>query len=96
MLTYQVKIKVDAAIENQWLHWMKSTHVPDVIGTGLIRSFQILKSTSENQLYHFHYHFNSLEDYHHYQKQFAPKLKAHPQEKFPNRFKAERELWNWI
>ena len=24
MLTYQVKIKVDAAIENQWLHWMKS------------------------------------------------------------------------
>lgn len=96
MLTYQVKIKVDKAIEGQWLQWMKSSHVPDVIGTGLIRSFQILKSTTESQLYHFHYHFNSLEDYRHYEKHYAPKLKAHPQEKFPNQFESERDLWNWV
>jgi len=96
MITYQVKIKVDESVEKKWLLWMKTEHVPDVIGTGLIRSFQILKSASEDQLYHFDYHFNSIEDYHHYRKEFAPKLKAHPLEKFPNQFTAERELWDWV
>ena len=96
MLTYQVKIKIEPAVEKEWLHWMKTIHVPDVIATGLIRSFQILKPSGENQLYLFHYHFNSVEDYHHYRAQFAPMLKAHPHKKFPNQFKVERDLLHWI
>jgi len=96
MLTYQVKIKIDASVESEWLAWMKIKHVPDVIATGLIKSFQILKPESKEQLYLFHYHFESRKDYERYQKEFASELKTHPTEKFPNRFTAERELLEWI
>ena len=96
MLTYQVKIKVDLSIEEEWLEWMKTKHVPDVIGTGLIRSFQILKPESEEQLYLFHYHFETQEDYETYKSDFAPVLKGHPKEKFPNQFTAERAIFKWV
>ena len=95
MLTYQVKIKVDASIEKAWLHWMKTTHVPDMIATGLIRSFQVLKS-QQACTYLFHYHFESKRDFDDYYKNYAPTLKKHPAQKFPNQFEAERELLEWI
>ena len=96
MLTYQVKINVNESIEQEWLQWMKTVHVPDVIGTGLVKSFQILKPDSEECVYLFHYHFESREDYMLYQKDFAPKLKVHPMKKYPNQFTAEREIFQWI
>jgi hypothetical protein len=92
MLIYQVKIIVSASIEEEWLQWMKTVHVPDMIATGLIRSFTILKPAEMEQVYLFHYYFDSDSDYEHYQKQYAPKLKEHPTKKYPNQFKAERSV----
>lgn len=96
MLTYQVKINVHPSIEAAWLQWMKTEHVPDVIATGCICSFQILKSDSEPQTYRFHYHFRNTEEYMRYQKDFAPDLKVHPRKKFSNQFVAKREIFQWI
>ena len=96
MLTYQVKIRVQKSVEPEWLHWMKTEHVPDVIATGLVRSFQLLKPKSSEQVYVFHYHFGSPQDLERYQRDFAPALKDHPHQKFPNQFEAEREVFQWI
>jgi hypothetical protein len=96
MLTYQVKIKVEANIEAEWLQWMKTAHIPDMIATGLIQSFQIMKADSETCLYLFHYQFGSISDYQYYEQEFAPALKAHPVEKVPNQFTAEREVLHWV
>ena len=96
MITYQVKITVEQAIEAEWLQWMKTAHVPDVIGTGLVKSFHILKPESEGSMYLFHYQFDTKADYDNYQDNFAPKLKAHPAQKYPNQFSAEREIFQWV
>ena len=96
MLTYQVKLRVQSSIESEWITWMKTHHVPDVISTGLVRSFHILKPSSEEHLYLFHYHFESTADYDTYQRDHAPNLKAHPAKEFPNQFSAERETFHWI
>ena len=96
MLTYQVKITVEPAIETEWLHWMKTTHVPDVIATGLLKSYQILKAEEPAHTYYFHYHFEGDPDYQQYQEQHAPGLKEHVLQKFPNQFKAERMLFRWV
>lgn len=100
MLTYQVKItlndSVKVSIEEEWLHWMKTRHVPDVIATGLIKSFQILKPDASAQTYFFHYHFQDEEDYKQYQEQHAPALKVHVAAKYEGRFIAERSLLRWI
>jgi len=92
MLIYQVKIIIDGSVEKQWLQWMKTVHVPDVIATGLIRSFHILKPEETTLVYLFHYYFNSSKDYEHYNKQYAPKLKEQPAKKYPNQFRVERSL----
>lgn len=96
MITYQVRIKIEESVEEEWLKWMKTKHVPDVIGTGLVKSFQILKPDSENTLYLFHYHFDSRGDFESYQKDFAPGMKARPAKAFPDQFIAEREVFQWI
>lgn len=96
ILTYQVKIRVEPSIETTWLKWMKTKHVPDVIATGLVRSFQILKPETTAHTYFFHYHFESKLAFETYKEKFAPKLKQHPQDKFPNQFEAERTVFQWI
>ena len=44
MLIYQVEITCLPEIEPEFLEWMRTRHVPDVIGTGLVKSFQVLKA----------------------------------------------------
>ncbi len=34
MIIYNVTVKVDPSIEEDWLEWMRSTHIPDVMQTG--------------------------------------------------------------
>ncbi|MEO1054311.1 MAG: DUF4286 family protein [Bacteroidota bacterium] len=96
MITYEVKITVETAVVSSWLHWMKTVHVPDVIATGLVRSFQIMQSRDRSNEFTFHYHFDHQDDLDVYNKDYAPALKAHPQEKFPDKFKAERAIYDWI
>ena len=96
MITYQVTINVDAEIESEWLSWMKTEHVPDVIATGLVCAFHILQSESSKGVYLFHYQFISRADFETYQSSYAPELKRHPAQKFPNSFNVERDVFLWI
>jgi len=96
MITYQVKITIDPSVENEWLHWMKTVHVPDVIACGLVRTFQILKPTTTEHLYHFNYNFDSHGAFEKYKQEFAPELKEDVLLKYPNLFTSEREIFDWI
>ena len=96
MITYKVKITIDPSIEDEWLHWMKTAHVPDVIATGLVRGFQILKPTTQEYLYHFNYNFDSHSEFDKYKQEFAPELKEDVLQKYPNLFTSEREMFDWI
>ena len=35
MILYNVTIKVDHDIHDEWMEWMKQTHIPQVLETGL-------------------------------------------------------------
>ena len=35
MIIYNVTVNVDLDVHDQWLQWMKATHLPDVMATGL-------------------------------------------------------------
>lgn len=96
MITYEVIINLDSEIESKWVKWMKKTHIPEVISTGLIVSFSFLKPLEIKQQYILHYLFKSMQDYKKYEFEFAPKLKADTITTFPNQFKAERKIYNWV
>ena len=96
MIIYQVKVVVQAEIEEEWLHWMKTKHVPDLLATGLVLSSQVMKSLDEPHSYYFSYHFNNLDDYQQYLQQYAPELKSHPLKLFGDKFTATRELFEIV
>jgi hypothetical protein len=43
MLVYNVTIKVDAAIAEEWLSWLQEEHVANVMATKCFSSYKILR-----------------------------------------------------
>jgi len=93
MIIYQVSISISSTVEAEWLAWMKTKHVPDLIATGLISSYHILKPQSNDHKYVFNYHFRTQADYELYHKDHGPKLKADVIERYDGQFTAEREIY---
>jgi hypothetical protein len=95
MYIYNVTVSIDEAIRVEWLNWMKSVHVPDVMATGLFTESKILKVLSEEDegnTFSFQYYFNKMEDYNKYKNEFAPKLQKDVADKYAGRFAAFRTL----
>ena len=38
MLLYNVTITVDLDVHDDWVQWMRDTHIPDVMSTGMFIS----------------------------------------------------------
>ena len=97
MIIYEVKIKIEETVEQEWLQWMRDIHAPDVVATGYAQSFQILKPLEDEPLtYYFQYHFDSKAAFDTYVAECAPALKADVLERYPNRFTASRRLYTII
>ena len=43
MLLYNVTIKIDWSIHDEWLAWMQDIHIPEVLGTGCFYKHQLVK-----------------------------------------------------
>ncbi len=97
MLIYQVKITVQSNVETEWIEWMQRVHVPDVIATGLVQSYQILRpKDKEPHTYYFQYIFDDPANFSRYENEHAARLRADPMEKFPDQFSAERTIFERI
>jgi hypothetical protein len=42
-MIYNVTVSVDEPVHEDWLHWMKTVHVPDVMATGFFTSSKICR-----------------------------------------------------
>ncbi|MEL6658193.1 MAG: DUF4286 family protein [Bacteroidota bacterium] len=96
MLIYQVQITIEAATEKEWLHWMKTVHVPDVLATGLVAGYDLWKDVTASPTYCFNYYFLSDAAFATYQEEHAPILKAHPVQVFPGKFTASRRVFHAV
>lgn len=96
MIIYNVTVSIDPAIHEEWLEWMMSKHIPDVMQTGCFLENKILRlqQTSENEglTYAFQYTLNSIKDLEHYQTHFAPKLQAEHSQRYKDKFVAFRTI----
>lgn len=97
MIIYEVHISIDEEVEEEWLNWMKTVHVPHVIATGLVQSYQILTTFFESShLYLFQYYFDALEDYEQYQQKFSPSLREEVLEKYEGKFRSKRAIYKRV
>jgi len=70
MIIYNVTIKVDWAVHDRWLKWMKEEAIPEVLETKLFYHHQFVRllqvDDQDGPTYAVQYHAYSLEDYNRY------------------------------
>jgi hypothetical protein len=96
MIIYNVTIKVEASIAEEWLKWMLDVHVPEVMETGCFSSYRVVRllevDESEGPTYATQYNADSKADYNRYIQLHAVGLRDKSFQKWGNRFMAFRSV----
>lgn len=96
MIIYNVTININHDAHDEWLAWMRETHIPDVMKTGLFSESRMLRLIGDEEsggiTYAIQYTCASMQDYETYREKFAPALQRATLEKFKDKFVAFRTL----
>lgn len=95
MIIYNVTVSIDTDISEEWLEWMKTVHIPDVMNTGYFINNKILRVHAEEEggkTYSIQYTCKTMQDLNEYQAKKAPELQKEHTEKYEGKFAAFRTL----
>lgn len=96
MLLYNVTVGIDKSVEQEWLHWMKTEHILDVLNTKMFVTAKIYKVLHEGEegtvSYSTQYFAESLDHIEKYLEQFAPALREEANKRFAGKHVAFRTL----
>lgn len=100
MYIYNVTIKVHPDIEQEWLQWMKSTHINEVIETGMFDDYTFCEliepADDEAKTFVVQYLTDSESRYQQYIQTFAPLLRQKGYDRFSDKFIAFRTVMKKI
>lgn len=99
MILYNVTVSIDPEVEQDWLDWMKSVHIPDVMATGCFLEARMSRVHGEEEgglTYAIGYVAPNQEKYDEYQKTHAPALQRDHTERYQGRFAAFRTILSII
>lgn len=95
MIIYNVTVSIDNDAEDSWVKWMKETHIPDVLNTGLFlesRFTRVMGEEEGGKTYSIQYLCESMETYEKYRDEHAPRLQKDHSERFQGKFAAFRTI----
>ncbi len=97
MYIYSVTIHIQKAAEQDWITYMQTKHIADVLNTGCFQKavFKKVLGTTDADFSSLctDYFTDSLETHENYIKNYAPTLQNDVLEKFDGKFTAERKLY---
>ena len=91
MLLYNITVSIDNAVAEEWLIWMKETHIPEVMATTYFIRYQIAKMLTEeadtgSTTYAVQYFCRNMADFEEFQEDFAPALVEKHARRYSNQF----------
>src|SRR5438045_3150545 len=90
MVVYNITIKIDPQIENEWLQWQKNEYIPGIMATGLFSEFKIFCLLEQDETdgisYVIQYFTPYTENYKKYIEKFAPIFREKAFKKWGNQF----------
>ncbi|MBR9921833.1 MAG: DUF4286 family protein [Bacteroidetes bacterium] len=96
MIIYNVTVKVEPEIREDWQKWMQEIHIPDVMKTGYFTEFTfsrvISMDESDGITFSIQYKCPDMATLHKYQVQQAPRLQAEHNGRYKERYVAFRTL----
>ncbi len=101
MILYNVTINIDESVHLEWVEWMKSKHIPDVLDTGCFSGYKFLKLLNEQEgaegiTYCVQYFCQDMKTLHKYIAHHAPALQNEHTTKYQGKFVAFRTLLETI
>lgn len=95
MILYNVTVSIDPEVKEEWLEWMRTTHVPEVMSTGCFIESRISRVHAEEDgglTFAISYVSESQEMYDHYQSTHAQRLQQDHAQRYAGRFAAFRTM----
>lgn len=95
MYIYNVTVNIEEAAHDEWLKWMKETHIPDVMETGMFlgnRMLEVMVEGENGRTYSIQYEVKDMETVMLYQQVYAPKLQQEHKDRFEGKFVAFRTM----
>lgn len=101
MIVYNVTCSMDEALADEWLRWMKTEHLPEVMATGCFLEYRILKLLTsvvdDNGVnYAIQYTADSMDKIVEYREKHGPGLQQKTLEKYGESVLAFRTLMEVI
>ena len=93
MILYNVTVSIDPEISEEWLQWMRSKHIPDVMATNCFMESRISRIQGEEEggiTYSVMYLCSSEELMNEYQNTHAPALQKDHADRYSGQFAAFR------
>ncbi len=94
MIIYNVTVNlVDPTIHEEWLNWMKTKHIPDIMNTGCFLGNKICRLMVDDEItYAVQYTCKDLATLEKYQQDFSSELQTEHTERYRGKFGAYRSL----
>lgn len=99
MILYNVTINIQESVHDQWMHWMQTKHIADVLATGKFSAARLVKVLVEEEMggttYSIQYTTDSKETLERYYAEDAPRLREEGLQLFGDKmlaFRTELEL----
>lgn len=96
MIIYNVTIKITNAIHQEWLHWLKEEHIPEVIQTGCFTHANIMRlmevDETEGPTFAVQYYAVSKGLYNNYIENHATRMRQKGFDKWGDQFIAFRTV----
>lgn len=90
MILYNTTYSVASEVEQSWLDWMKTVHIPAILATDLPVNYRLLRLLTELDnggiTYSVQLDFRAMEDYFAYQNLHADAMQQRIQDRFANQF----------
>jgi len=96
VILYNVTIKIEQTLVEEWLDWMKKVHIPEIMKTGYFVEYKVCEMLHDDEdggvTYAFQYFSKNMENFQTYQREHAQALQKNMSDRYPNKYGAFRTL----
>lgn len=95
-ILYNVTVKIDTSVHQEWLEWMNQVHIPEIMDTGCFESYRltrIMEDPDEHGVgFAVQYVAKDISDFDIYQLNFAASLQKKHADRYAGQYAAFRTL----
>lgn len=97
MIIYSVTVSVENEIAQEWLEWMKTEHLPEVMKSGCFQRHQMHRLIEpiyepDTVTYNVMYYADSMANIEDYRNNYSPRLRHHAYMRYGQRTTAVRSV----